>query len=71
MRQFKITYAQKDHPVFHAIMVSNGIVDRTVPIVEADSYYVIMNDPWIKQLYDLLCDCNYAGITIIVSNPAK
>jgi hypothetical protein len=66
-REFKITYGEKDHPVFHAILVSNGIVDRTFPTVDGDNYFVVLHDPWIKQVYDLLCDCNEANITIIVS----
>jgi hypothetical protein len=69
-RQFKVTYSQNDHMVFHAILVSNGIVDRTISTVEGDNYFIVMNDPWIKQVYDLLCDCNEANITIIVSRPA-
>ncbi len=69
-RQFKIRYWQKDHAVLHAILVSNGIVDRTVSTVEDENYYyVILNDPWIKQVYDLICDCNEASLTITISKP--
>jgi hypothetical protein len=66
-RVFKITFTKKDYPVFQAILISNGIAERRELQEEADNYCIILHDPWIKQVYDLLCDCNEAGITLIIS----